>query len=151
WVFGGNLVLVPYHIKFKPVQYGGKMDATEAVAVCLPGRHLCWHAGCAAEGAVVTDYDTTGPISALLSMPQVTPALNLPQPVSFWEVFVPALAEMLRLHSRAMLFSSKANEARLKDMFDMLKRLIVKPEFVRKRALLQVDQAGISDPTRHGD
>ncbi|CAI5481012.1 unnamed protein product [Closterium sp. Yama58-4] len=86
----------------------------------------------AAEGAVVTDYDTmdclTGPISALLSMPQ---------PVSFWEVFVPAFAEMLRLHGRAMLASSKANDARLKDMFgNLLKRLIVKPEFVRKRALL---------------
>ncbi|CAI7865455.1 unnamed protein product, partial [Closterium sp. NIES-54] len=86
----------------------------------------------AAEGAVVTEYDTmdclTGPISALLSMPQ---------PVSFWEVFVPAFAEMLRLHGRAMLASSKANDARLKDMFgNLLKRLIVKPEFVRKRALL---------------
>ncbi|GJP38566.1 hypothetical protein CLOM_g23007 [Closterium sp. NIES-68] len=86
----------------------------------------------AAEGAVVTDYDTmdclTGPISALLSMPQ---------PVSFWEVFVPAFAEMLRLHGRAMLASSKANDARLKDMFgNLLKRLIVRPEFVRKRALL---------------
>ncbi|CAI5483811.1 unnamed protein product [Closterium sp. Yama58-4] len=52
----------------------------------------------AADGLVATDYQTmdclTGPLSVMLA---------LPQPMSFWEPFVPAFAEMLRLHGKAML------------------------------------------------
>ncbi|CAI5464241.1 unnamed protein product, partial [Closterium sp. Yama58-4] len=105
----------------------------------------------AADGLVATDYQTmdclTGPLSVMLA---------LPQPMSFWEPFVPAFAEMLRLHGKAMLdgppssatadiadsgaggaAAAKGGDVLLKDLFgSLLRQMAVRPEFIRKRALL---------------
>ncbi|CAI5521433.1 unnamed protein product [Closterium sp. Naga37s-1] len=105
----------------------------------------------AADGLVATDYQTmdclTGPLSVMLA---------LPQPMSFWEPFVPAFAEMLRLHGKAMLdgppsaaaadtadsgggggAAAKGGDVLLKGLFgSLLRQMALRPEFIRKRALL---------------
>ncbi|GJP50031.1 hypothetical protein CLOM_g9183 [Closterium sp. NIES-68] len=116
----------------------------------------------AADGLVATDYACmdclTGPLSVMLA---------LPQPMSFWEPFVPAFAEMLRLHGKAMLDGppsaaataaaaaaaeaggdvggsgggssavGRGGDMLLKDLFgSLLRQMAVRPEFIRKRALL---------------
>ncbi|CAI5996344.1 unnamed protein product [Closterium sp. NIES-65] len=102
----------------------------------------------AADGLVATDYQTmdclTGPLSVMLA---------LPQPMSFWEPLVPAFAEMLRLHGKAMLdgppsaaaadtadsagAAAKGGDVLLKGLFgSLLKQMALRPEFIRKRALL---------------